>query len=316
MKSCGGLLAPDAQKILAQMGIGLPKRILTGPQIFTVRTFDFHNNLERYYQRFYFNIDREGFDRWLVSLIPDSVDLYTNCLFKSLKRDKDGFKINLIKDSREIVEEVKMVIGADGGLSKIRKEAFPEQPCPRKYISIQEWYETKEILPYFTAIFDPEITDFYSWTIPKENHMIVGAALEQGKGAIEKFDLLKSKLARKGFDLGKRISKEGAFIYRPVTNGQIFIGRDGIGLIGEAAGWISPSSAEGLSYAMKTGMIAGEILNNNREKFFALYAKESRKLRLNIWLKNLKAPFMYNNFLRKWVMRTGLQSLNMLISDK
>jgi len=63
-KCCGGLLAPDAQKMIAKLGLGLPKEILVDPQLFAVRTIDISNNLERLYQRFYFNMDREKLDRW------------------------------------------------------------------------------------------------------------------------------------------------------------------------------------------------------------------------------------------------------------
>jgi flavin-dependent dehydrogenase len=57
-KCCGGLLSPDAQKILAQFNICLPKDILVDPQIFSVKTIDMDNHIERCYQRFYINMNR------------------------------------------------------------------------------------------------------------------------------------------------------------------------------------------------------------------------------------------------------------------
>jgi 2-polyprenyl-6-methoxyphenol hydroxylase-like FAD-dependent oxidoreductase len=57
-KCCGGLLSPDAQKILAQFDICLPKEVLADPQIFSVKTIDLDNGLEQYYQRFYLNCGR------------------------------------------------------------------------------------------------------------------------------------------------------------------------------------------------------------------------------------------------------------------
>lgn len=47
-KCCGGLLAPDAQEMLARFGLGVPKSTLAGPQLFAVRTIDITNSLERY----------------------------------------------------------------------------------------------------------------------------------------------------------------------------------------------------------------------------------------------------------------------------
>ena len=73
-KPCGGLLAPAAQAELARQGLGVPASVIAGPQLFAVRTLDLPARLERLYQRFYINVDREAFDRWLVSLVPECVD--------------------------------------------------------------------------------------------------------------------------------------------------------------------------------------------------------------------------------------------------
>ena len=52
-KPCGGLLAPDAQKLLAHSDMVLPKSVLVDPQIFSVKTMDLSSGLVRYYQRYY-----------------------------------------------------------------------------------------------------------------------------------------------------------------------------------------------------------------------------------------------------------------------
>ena len=56
-------------------------------------------------------------------------------------------------------------------------------------------------------------------------------------------------LRSSGIRLGKTVKREGALILRPMETGHVFTGKDGVALVGEAAGWISPSSAEGISYA-------------------------------------------------------------------
>ena len=72
-KPCGGLLAPDAQNVLAGMKLTLPKEILVDPQIFSVKVYDAKTRLTRLYPRRYLNMDILRFDRWLISLIPDTV---------------------------------------------------------------------------------------------------------------------------------------------------------------------------------------------------------------------------------------------------
>lgn len=148
IKCCGGLLAPDAQKITARLGLALPQGVITGPQIFAVRTLDFDNGLERFYQRFYINLDREKFDRWLVSLIPSLVDMRWGCHFKSFEKEGDRFKIYFSRDGRTDFAYARMLIGADGAGSPVRRQALPDHPLPKSYIAIQEWFTTREALPH------------------------------------------------------------------------------------------------------------------------------------------------------------------------
>lgn len=84
-KCCGGLIAPDAQQMLAKFGLGVPKEVLQTPQLFAVRTIDFDNSLERYYQRHYINIDRYQFDKWLLSIVPAEVKIFEETVFKSFE---------------------------------------------------------------------------------------------------------------------------------------------------------------------------------------------------------------------------------------
>ena len=85
-KCCGGLLAPDAQKLLARMGVALPREALVGPQIFAVRAIDLSSGRERFYQRFYINIDRGKFERWLISLVPPFVEKSSAAGLRALSR--------------------------------------------------------------------------------------------------------------------------------------------------------------------------------------------------------------------------------------
>lgn len=308
-KCCGGLLAPDAQKMIAKLGLGMPKDILVDPQLFAVRTIDLTNNLERLYQRFYYNMDREKFDRWLVSLIPTSVDKRFNSLYKGFTEIPGGYEIKYIFNKQEISAKTKVIVGADGAFSSLRNSISKGINNPEKYISIQEWFECPNPTPYFTAIFDEEISDFYSWIIPKDNYMLLGSALRPKEDTRQKYDLLKMKLTHLGFNFDNRIRIESAHICRPKKVSQFYVGREGIALIGEAAGAISPSSAEGISYALKSSLYLAQSLEEGIDGFLDRYKQKAKNIKLNLLIKNLKSPAMYNPFLRHLAMKSGLQSI-------
>ncbi len=306
-KCCGGLLAPDAQEMVAKLGLGIPKDILVDPQLFAVRTIDLPNKIERLYQRFYFNMDRDKFDRWLVSILPTGVDKKFNTFFKNFAEIPGGYEIRYIFNGQEISAKTRVIIGADGALSKIRKSITKD--TPEKYIAIQEWFESADYIPHFTAIFDEEISDFYSWIIPKENYLLLGSALRPRESTWKKYDMLKTKLRQLGFNFDTKIKTEGAYIYRPKKVSQLHVGRDGIALVGEAAGAISPSSAEGISYALKSSLYLAQSLEEGIDGFLDRYKQKVKDIKLNLLIKNLKSPAMYNPFLRQLAMKSGLRSI-------
>jgi flavin-dependent dehydrogenase len=309
IKCCGGLLAPDAQMMLSKLGLGLPRSVLEEPQLFVVKSIDIPQRLERYYQRHYINMNRKKFDSWLLSLVPDSVDIRTHCRLQSYTPQNNGFKLSLVHQKRTFVEKTRILIGADGAKSKIRMQSAPRQLYPQKYVAIQEWVERQNDFPYFTSIFDRNITDYYCWTIPKGNHLLIGAALPYKRKAAERFALLKATLSSSGMKFGKTVFREGTLILRPVKQSQLFAAGQGVALLGEAAGWISPSSAEGLSYAFKSALMLADALRSTPDGFEKRYQEITRKLRKNIFLKNLKSIFIFNPVLRKMIMNVGIQSI-------
>ncbi len=303
-KCCGGLIAPDAQKILAFLGIGIPKDVLTGPQMFSVKTMDFDNDLENDYQRFYINVDREKFDRYLFSFVPENVEKKLSTQYISYKKNLDKtYTVNYRKEKKLNSVKTKILIGADGALSRVRKQTFKKDFT--LYGSIQYWFKTKKEFLFYTSIFDSEISDFYSWIIQKDDKIVLGSAIPLKYNVKKKFDKLVKKLKKNKIIYGEVMKKEGTLILRPRKLSEIKLRKDNIFLIGEAAGLISPSSAEGISYGLKSGYKLAKALN----KDFANPRYKLIKLKLNIFIKNLKLNIMYNKFLRKIIIKLGILSI-------
>jgi geranylgeranyl reductase len=308
-KCCGGLLAPDAQAALSQMSLPLPKSVLVDPQIFAVKAIDLNSQNTTFYQRFYINMDRGRFDKWLLSLLSSNADVRLNIRFRSYQHNGKTIKVNLIEGDKIYSEDTKILVGADGAASTVRRQTYSKKPVPVQYISIQHLVESDCKLPYFCSIFDSQITDYYSWTIPKENNLLIGSALRPHDNPLAKFELLKAKLKTFNFYIGKTIRKQSALILRPTNINQIHTGRNGIALIGEASGWISPSSAEGLSFAFKSSLVLADILSNKLHDFEKDYFHKTMKMRFSILGKTIKSYIIYNPAMRNLIMKTGLNSL-------
>ncbi len=308
-KCCGGLLAPDAQRMIARFGLGLPKSVLVEPQLFVVRAMDAVTRRERFYQRFYLNMDRLAFERWLVSMVPASVDALFGWRFLSFRPAEEGFEIELDRDGEKRVVRTRILVGADGASSQVRAQALPHVFDSSVYFAVQEWVETEATLPYFSAIFDPELTDYYGWTIPKGKHLLIGIALRPKDDAANKFDRFKVRLQDWGLQCGRTVRREGAFLIRPHRFQPVAVAQRGVVLMGEAGGWISPSSAEGLSYAFRSALALADALDAGIDGFERRYARNMRPVARILLVKHFKSRLIFNPRCRQLALRSGWSSL-------
>ena len=252
-------------------------------------------------------MDRSKFDNYLISLIPNTIKIYTNSLCKKIERDGELYNLEISTNGQSVTEKAKMIIGADGANSFVRN-TFYKKVKIEKYFSIQEWYSDYTDLPFYSCIFCKSITDSYSWTITKDNRIIIGGAFPI-KDCRKKFDILKEKMAENGVVFGKLIKKQGCYVY---INRGIFntcTGKNNVYLIGEAAGMISPSSLEGISYSMESAKILADIINGKNNNISYSYFIKTLYIRFRLFIKILKKPFMYNKILRKIIMKSGLKAI-------
>ncbi len=301
-KTCGGLLVEESQEFLEKFYKNIPKNIFSAPKYLDLKTIDWDNNLERSFKRKLWNVSREKFDDWLLKQTRRSVCFFSKTNFLHFEKKEKEIKVLLgINNDKIIIKTKYLVFG--GGLFPftIKKNLIKNRP--RYYIAIQHWIKYDEkcerIKDNTYFIYDNEITDFYSWLIPKKDNLIIGSALKQNSNIKDRMKILKKKLKERFGISGRVIKKEVAVLSRPKDENDIFLGKDNIIFIGEAAGLISPSTSEGISFALRSGYNCAEAINNDFQNALSLYKKLSKDLINEIKEKTKKSDILSNPKKRK-----------------
>lgn len=310
-KPCGGLLAPAAQTELARQGLGVPGDVTSGPQLFAVRAIDRDSGMERLYPRSYVNVDRERFDRWLLSLVDDRVERAYGWSMHAIEQAADGVFLRFnTPGGGKAGALARFVVGADGGASCVRRLCFPHVSTAAGYVAVQAMFESCAEDPHFGAFFDSRLTDHYGWTIPKGDRTLVGAAFPRTAGVPRRFEMFLEAVRLSGQQLGTELARSAALVSRPTRPSQLHLGCGHVALVGEAAGLISPSSAEGISYAMRSSAALAEAFRPGTDEVLERYRSTAAPLVFEVCAKMVKARTIGSPWVRSALMRMGVGSLS------
>lgn len=206
---------------------------------------------------------------------------------------------NLDGEKKSIAVDV--VIGADGVHSKVAKAikagnyeyaiAFQERiklPDEKMeyYEDLAEMYVGDDVSP-----------DFYGWVFPKCDHVAVGTGTIRSKADIKKYQLgIRARVEPK--IRGGRVFKVEAHPIpehpRPIRV------RGRVALVGDAAGYVTKCSGEGIYFAAKSGRMCGRAVVAASEGGTQMINEEDlRREYLRKWDGEYKGTFKFLDVLQK-----------------
>jgi geranylgeranyl reductase len=157
--------------------------------------------------------------------------------------------------------EVDLVVGADGANSRVAKAidageynyaiAFQE----RIKVSDEQMAFYEDLAEMYVG--DDVSPDFYGWVFPKYDHVGVGTGTVTNRPAIKDYqDAMRLRAGDK--IAGGKIIKVEAHPIPEHPRARRVVGR--AALVGDAAGYVTKCSGEGIYFAAKSGRMVGEAL--------------------------------------------------------
>jgi len=232
-----------------RLGLELPEKVIS-KTVKGIRII-FPNGKSSFVREEGFVLEKDKFEQWLAEKAQEKgAEIELNCRVEEIKREKEW----MIKcsDSKEF--KGKILIDATG-VNSLTSKKLNLNPAPKTVIGIQ--YRMKEIPEdgFLDFYLWPKLAlEGYLWMIPKKgNKANVGLVTEE---KIKAKVFLDEFIKKKKWET-KEIEKSfGGLI--PISGPHKNTVRDGLILVGDAAGFASPMFEGGTSLALTSGKFAAD----------------------------------------------------------
>jgi len=202
--------------------------------------------------------------------------------------------------------EVDVIIGADGANSRVAKNidageydyaiAFQERikiPDEKMeyYKDLAEMYVGDDVSP-----------DFYGWVFPKYDHVAVGTGTVVNKTQIKTYQAAMRKRAEEKCAGGKIIRVEAHPIPEHPRPRRV---QGRVALVGDAAGYVTKCSGEGIYFAAKSGRMAAEAVVERSQNGTVEVDENDLRVYLDKWDRKYWATYKVLDILQKVFYRSN-----------
>ncbi len=266
-KTCGGALLEKSTDFLKQFDV--PDNVFAEPRSLNLRYSDWDTGLKIERDRDFWNVYRDRFDEWLFGQIPETVDFSDSTRVLDYGVEDSGLVLTIKYRNNVSRVRTRYLVDASGVYSIVQKKMGRRPPL---YVAVQDYFIAEDDSNFLDAFLCDEVTDYYIWVIPKDGFVLAGTAFREGVDVKRKIRVYRSKLQEE-LGLGNPVESEAGMLLRPMSLDDILLTSNNILLVGEAAGLISSSTGEGISFALRSGDYCARALNKCFEEPYDLYKK-------------------------------------------
>jgi geranylgeranyl reductase family protein len=254
-KTCGGGILARTVRLLGETELPIAERTCFSAQFVLSSRLRF---CARRDEPIVHMTMRDRFDDWLMQkAIGAGAKLITKCAVQKFQRTNG--RIMLSTSRGEI--SARCVVAADGaggptarlaGWGELR-HCVPALEC-EVHVAARDFDRFSE-----SARFDFEPVPFgYGWVFPKKEHLSIGV-LTLNPRKVSLHNCFANYLSYLGIENPLSIQRHGYVI--PLRPRASVLARDGVLLVGDAAGLADPVTAEGITAAVQSGHFAGCALD-------------------------------------------------------
>lgn len=293
-KSCGGMLHEHSLRFLEAL-TPLSKDLVLAPEHVHFRYVDWDRGIRKATDVRFVNVDRRRFDSWLLELLTDRVDVMPGTSLERMEPINAHVEATLKTPDGERRVACRTLVGADGARSKTRRVL--ETGTIATYVTLQDIVRLDgEIEPYFDCVYIRGIGEgfAYAYVVPKGETAIVGSVFYPKTNRPQaKHDEVLGVLRDATPQLGSTVRREAATALSVREPSDVSPGSGRVLLAGEAGGFMSPTSGEGISYALRTGLLAGRaIAEAHPDDVLSAYSKATDAIAADIRRRLRWLPLM------------------------
>ena len=240
------------------------------------------------------------------------------------------YKIN---NEVKSIDNIKLIVGADGAHSLVKKTMFQNQIERNHYAAgVRAYYENVQGFhekQYIELLFLPEVLPGYIWLFPLANNTanvgigMLSKVISKNKINLTKLlqkTMVENPVLKSRFAHAKQLSNFSGWGL-PLGGRKRPLSGDGFILTGDAASLIDPFTGEGIGNALYSGMVAADTIEKafNKDNFSAstlynfdeiFYKKQWSELAISDKLLRLcQYPWLFNFIVNKANKNTELKKL-------